>query len=103
MEDQERTLFDSVVSEPRLANANRYLVMGVAVPGAGSGESLTAGAAAVFLKGPQDAFVLGDLFGDALRQLLGGPEAKAILLAFVAGATRALHGNPLPGQSSTKQ
>ena len=103
MEDQEHTLFDRVVSQPRLANANRYLILGVAMPDVALGESLAAGAAAVFLKGTQDAFVLGDLFGDTLRQVLGGPEAEAVLLAFVAGATRALHDNPLSDQSSTKQ
>ena len=94
-----QTLFDRVVSHEKLANTDRYLIVGASVKSAEhirEGLHQIEGAAAVCLKAPEDAVILGDLLGEILRNSFDPDEAQVIFLAFANAAAQALQGEGLP-------
>lgn len=88
---EERTLFDVVVSDERVANADRYLVLGLKA--ASGGEQACS---LIHMNGLKDAFVIGNTLGESLRSQFGHDFGEQILLTFIEAAVLALHGQGIP-------
>ncbi len=90
---EKRTLFDDVVRDADVANAERFLVLGLKEVADGD-----IGSTSIRLHGLKDALAMGNMFGDVLEKKFGHDMGEEILTTFLQAAVLALHGQGMPAK-----
>lgn len=91
--EEERTLFDDVVRDADVANAERYLVLGLKAVDGGD-----VGSTSIRMRGLKDAYAMGNMFGEVLEKKFGHGMGEEILVAFLEAAVLALHDQGMPAK-----